>query len=391
MLSILDSDLYLFSVSNCIYQLYPLAEGTLTFNDRNKEQYDSKFLEALKIELVKLGSLHLTDSEFDWVVENIPYIPQTYWEWLRGFRFDPQKIEVGLDEEGHLHIEVTDLLYKSIFYEIPILATVSELRNRAMGYTGNISTIIERLDRKIDLANEYGLKFSEFGTRRRFSAHSHEEIVKRLKERCPINCPGTSNVYFAMKYGMVPIGTLNHLLISFHASVFGNKRANYLTLEDWIKVYQGNLGTALTDLFGTDSFLRTLTRQQALLLQGYRIDSGDNFKVGNKIISRLKEFGIDPKTKLLVFSNALDFPTYKEIHDYFSPRIQVSAGIGTNLTCDPGIENYRPANIVMKLSRCRLSGKDPWEKCIKISDDEGKHIGDPREVEIARYELHLDE
>ena len=162
-------------------------------------------------------------------------------------------------------------------------------------------------------------------------------------------------------------------------------------LEAWIKVYQGNLGTALTDLFGTKSFLRTLTRQQALLLQGYRIDSGDNFKIGNMIIERLEEFGIDPKTKLLVFSNALDFPKYKTIRDYFGNRIQVSAGIGTNLTCDPDIEGYKPANIVMKLSRVRMSAKDPWEKTIKISDDEGKHIGDSKEIEIAEYELHLDE
>ena len=389
MLSILDSDLYLLSVGNSFYQLYPLADGTLTFNDRNKEVYDQEFVEQLKMEFAKLGNLKLTDEEFDWCVKNIPYIPQTYWEWLKGFRFEPNKIQINLDEEGHLHIEVTDKIYKSGFYEIPILATVSELRNRRLGYVMNIQEMLGRLDKKIDLANEHHLKFSEFGTRRRFSAHSHEEIVKRLKERCPVYCAGTSNVYFAMKYGMTPIGTLNHLWISFHAAVFGNKRANYLSLEDWIKVYQGNLGTALTDLFGTETFLRTLTRQQALLLQGYRIDSGDNYKIGNMIIERLKEFGIDPRTKLLVFSNALDFPKYKEIHDYFNGRIMVSAGIGTNLTCDPNIENYKPANIVMKLTACRMSPKDPWEKCIKISDDEGKHIGDPKEVEIAKYELHL--
>lgn len=391
MLSIIDSDLYLFSVGFSLYKLYPLAEGVLTFNDRNKEVYDQEFLEQLKIEFAKLGHLKLTDEEFNWVVKKIPYIPQTYWEWLKGFRFEPEKIQVRLSKEGHLEIFIKDLLYKSSLYEIPVLATVSELRNRRLGYTLNMNEVINRLDHKIDMANEFHLKFSEFGTRRRFSASSHEEIVKRLKERCPVYCAGTSNVYLAMKYDMVPIGTLNHLWISFHAAIFGNKRANYLSLEDWIKVYQGNLGTALTDLFGTATFLRTLTRQQALLLQGYRIDSGDNFKIGRMIIDRLREFGIDPKTKLLIFSNALDFPKYKEIHDYFSGMITVSAGIGTNLTCDPGIGDYKPANIVMKLTNARVSPKDPWEKCIKISDDEGKHIGDPKEIEIAKYELHLDE
>ena len=389
MFSILDTDLYLFSVGHAVFSLYPLAEGTLTFNDRSKEVYDLGFLEQLKIKFAEFGSLKLKDDEFEWVVKKIPYIPRTYWEWLRGFKFEQDKIKVWLDQDGHLQIEVTDLLYKSMLYEIPILSTVSELRNRRLGYSANMEEVLNKLDQKINLANEFGLKFMEFGTRRRFSAPLHEKIVERLKEKCPIYCVGTSNVYLAMKYGMTPLGTLNHLWISFHCSCFSNKRGNYLALEDWIKVYRGDLGTALTDLVGTESFLRTLTKQQALLLQGYRIDSGDNFKVGNMIIKRLQEFGIDPKTKLLVFSNALDFPKYKEIYDYFKGRIMVSAGIGTNLTCDPGIEGYKPANIVMKLSKCRLSEKDPWEKCIKISDDEGKHIGDPKEIEIAKYELHL--
>ena len=391
MLSILDTDLYKLSTSHAYWKLYPLAEGTFTFNDRNKEVYDENFLEQLRMEFTKLSNLKLTDKEFDWGIKKIPYVPKPYWEWLKTFRFEPLKIQTNLDEEGHLHIEVTDLLYKVTWYEIPVLAIVSELRNKYHGYVMNRDEMMSRLDWKINFANEHHLKFSEFGTRRRYSANSHAEIVKRLKERCPVYCPGTSNMYLAMVNDVVPVGTFPHEWIQARAGMFGNKRANYLMLEAWIEVYRGNLGTALTDLFGTKTFLRTLTRQQALLLQGYRIDSGDNFKVGNMIIDRLKEFGIDPKTKLLVFSNALDFPKYKEIYDYFNGRIQVSAGIGTNLTCDPGIENYKPANIVMKLSRVRMSDKDPWEKCIKISDDEGKHIGDPREIEIARYELHMDD
>ncbi|MBP3732140.1 MAG: nicotinate phosphoribosyltransferase [Bacilli bacterium] len=389
MLSILDTDLYKASTSYAYWSLYPLAEGTFTFNDRNKETYDQEFIDQLKLEFTKLGSLRLKDDEFEWAVKKIPYIPLPFWEWLKTFKFEPTKIHIGLDSEGHLEIEVTDFLYKVTWYEIPVLAIVSELRNKYRGYIANHSKMIEILDEKINMANEYHLKFSEFGTRRRYSAASHDSIVGRLKERCPIYCVGTSNMYLAMKYGITPSGTFPHEWIQAHAGMFGNKRANYLMLEAWIKVYRGDLGTALTDLFGTESFLRTLTRQQALLLQGYRIDSGDNFKVGNMIIDRLKEFKIDPKTKLLVFSNALDFPKYKEIYDYFNGRIQVSAGIGTNITCDPGIDGYKPANIVMKLSRVRMSDKDPWEKCIKISDDLGKHIGDPKEIEIAKYELHI--
>jgi nicotinate phosphoribosyltransferase len=389
MLSILDTDLYKASTSYAYWKLYPLAEGTFKFNDRAKEEYDEEFVKLLNMEFAKFSMLKLTEEEFNWAVKTIPYIPKNYWEWLKTFRLDHNKIKVWLDEEKHLQIEVTDDLYKVTWYEIPVLATVAELRNRYKGFHANNQVMMNILENKINMANEYGLKFSEFGTRRRYSAATHEEIVRILKEKCPINHVGTSNMYLAMKYGMKPIGTYPHEFTMFHAACFGYKRANYLTLEAWIDVYGGNLGTALVDCYTTESFLRTLTYQQALLLQGFRIDSGDNFAIGNKIIERLKEFKIDPKTKLLIFSNALDMPTYKEIKDYFGNRVMVSAGIGTNITCDPGIDGYKAANIVMKLYKCRMSAKDPWEDCIKISDDLGKHIGNQKEFEIALHELHL--
>lgn len=391
--SIIDTDLYKFSVSNAYFHLYPLAEGTFTFNDRNKEDWRKypEFLETITIEFQKLANLALTDDELQWCIENISYIPTNYWEWLKSFRFDPSKIKFGLDENGVFQCEVTDKLYRVTLYEIAILATYAELRNKIIGAQAkiNITNALEYLDDKIEFANNNHLTFAEFGARRRFSFTLHDLIVKHLKEKCHV-CVGTSDVYFAKKYHMMPSGTFPHEWMMFHAGVFGYKRANYLGIEDWVKVYDGNLGTALIDTYTTESFLRTLTRKQANLLSGYRQDSGDEYKVGNAIIKRLKEFNIDPKSKLLVFSNALDFMKYKDIHDYFEGRIKVSAGIGTNLTCDPCIKDYQPANIVMKLSQCRMSNKDPWEKCIKISDDLGKHMGDTKEFEIAKYELHLD-
>lgn len=390
MLSILDQDLYVATMSYSWWKLYPLAEGTYKFNDRSKEVYNEDFLKQLKLEFAKFSTLRLTNEEFDWAVKNIPFIPENYWEWLKTFKLDSSKLKVWLDEEGHLQIEVTDKMYKACWYEMPVLATVSELRNKHLGFIANRQTMLNILEEKINFANEHNLKFSEFGTRRRYSASIHDDICAMLKERCPINCAGTSNMYLAMRHGMKPIGTCAHAYIQFHASCFGYKRANYLALEAWKDTYGGALGTALVDTFTTGSFLRTLTYQQALLLQGFRIDSGDNFAIGNMIIKRLQEFKIDPTTKLLVFSNALDFPRYKEIVDYFGNRIKVSAGIGTNLTSDTGIEGYKPANIVMKLSKCRLSNKDPWEDSIKISDDLGKHIGNQKEFDIAVHELHLD-
>ena len=387
--SILDTDLYKFSTSNAYFQLYPLAEGSFTFNDRSREVYDAAFLSDLKAALAEMCSLSLSDDEFDYVTSRVKYISRNYWEWLRGFRFEADKIDCRLDAEGHLQIDVTDLLYKVTLYEVPILATVAELRNRR--YMPDMAEAMSRLDAKIAIANENGLGFSEFGTRRRFSTTLHEAVVARLKENCPKYCAGTSNVMFARKYDLIPVGTFPHEWMMFHSGVFGYKRANYLGLEDWIKVYDGALGTALIDTFTTASFLRTLTLKQAKLLDGFRQDSGDEKEIGDMIIARLEEFGIDPRTKLLVFSNALTFEKYRDIAAYFKGRIKFSAGIGTNLTCDPGIPGYKPANIVMKLSRCRMSAKDPWEKVIKISDDLGKHMGDDLEFSIATHELHLEQ
>jgi len=344
---------------------------------------------VLKEAFRQLSELRLSAEEFKYVTSKVRYIGQNYWEWLRDFRFEADKIECCLDDEGHLHIEVTDKLYKVTLYEVPILAIVSELRNRTRGISVDPGRALARLEEKLRYANENELVFSEFGTRRRFSVALHDEIVRVLKEKAGKACAGTSNVYFAMKYGLTPVGTFPHEWMMFHSGVFGYKRANYLGLEDWIKVYDGALGTALIDTFTTASFLRTLTMKQAKLLDGFRQDSGEEREIGDMIIARLKEFGIDPRSKVLVFSNALTFEKYKAVADYFRGRIKISAGIGTHITNDPCIEGYKAANIVMKLSRCRMSDKDPWEKVIKISDDLGKHMGDQKEFEIASYELHL--
>jgi len=385
--SILDTDLYKFSMSNAYFQLFPLAEGTFTFNDRGKEIYTKEFLKELWNALDNLGKLSLNEEEFQWVIKEIPYIPISYWEWLRTFRFDPTKIVASLSAEGHLQLCVTDKIWKATLYEVPLLEIISELRNKK--YSLKEDKTIERLQEKINLSEIHKLPFSEFGSRRRFSGDLHRKIVSEIKKNSNY-CVGTSNVMLAKEFSMTPTGTQGHEYFMFHSGVFGYKRANYLGLENWINVYDGSLGTALVDTFTTSSFLRTLTKKQAKLLDGFRIDSGDEYTIGKMIIKRLKELGVDPSTKLLVFSNALDFPKYQKIYEYFSGITKVSAGIGTNLTCDPVVlEDYKPANIVMKLSKCRMSDKDPWENVIKISDDLGKHMGDEIEFKIAFHELHL--
>ena len=395
-LSILDTDLYKFSTSYAYMKLYPEAEGTFSFCDRNNTVFGDEngifdtvvsnhILSKLQLELAKLSMLELSFVEKQWCIEHIPYIPAVYWEWLSGFKFDLDKIIVWLDDKKHLHIQVTDNLYKVTLYEVPILAIVSELLSKEQGLI-NVSIAIDKLDAKINLANEHELKFSEFGTRRRASSNLHDLVVQRLKEKCPINCVGTSNVYFAMKYKMKPIGTFPHEWIMFHGAVWGYQEANYLGMRDWVRTYDGNLGIFLMDTYTSKVGLKNMSLKFAKLFDGVRQDSGDEYEIGNEVINRYKQLGIDPTTKTIVFSNALDFNKYLDIHNYFNGRIRVSAGIGTNLTNDT---EYKPANIVMKLSKCRINPKQEWRNCIKISDDLGKHLGDNKEFEIAKYQLGI--
>ena len=218
--SILDTDLYKFSMSYAYIKNYPEAEGKFEFNDRDKTEYTKEFETELNMALIKLSQLSFQDSEYEWCIEHIPYIPSVYWDWLKTFSFDVNKIKVYLDKDNHLHIEVEDKLYKATLYEVPILATVAELRNSMLGYKALNSDIDTRLAKKIKLSNLEHLKFSEFGTRRRFSYNVQDYICNQLKKDS-VYCVGTSNVHFAMKYDMLPLGTMAHEFIMFHGSVFG--------------------------------------------------------------------------------------------------------------------------------------------------------------------------
>ena len=383
--SILDTDLYKFTTSYAYMKLFPDAEGEFEFCDRENTVYDEKFMEILNIEFANLSMLKLSAAEFVFVNTEIRFIPQCYWEWLQSFKFNANKIVANLDEEGHLHINVTDKLYKVTLYETPILAIVSEARNKWLGYSANLGEVKTKLGHKVALSNEHQLKFSEFGMRRRFSYNIQDEVCKYLSEKAQY-CTGTSNVHMAMKYDMKVIGTHPHEWFMFHGAEFGYKRANYLALENWVNVYDGDLGIALSDTYTTGVFLQNFSRKHAKLFDGVRHDSGDPYKFVMNVIKRYKELGIDPTTKTIIFSNALDFDLYREIAEYCRGRIRCAAGIGTNLTNDCG---FKPSNIVMKLKRCRMNQRQPWFDTIKLSDDEGKHMGPEKEVEICKYECGI--
>lgn len=383
--TVLDTDLYKFTTSYAYIKLFPYAMGTFSFKDRDDTEYTAGFLKALKNEIHNLALVALRKEELEYMCAHCRFLPRVYWEWLSSFRFDPDKIHVYLDEEHHLHMEVTDFLYKVTLYEVPLLAIISEIKNQFLNRIPDQRVIIDRLSGKVELSNEHRMPFSEFGTRRRFSFEVHETVVAYLKEHARY-CTGTSNCYLAMKYDMLPMGTHPHEWFMFHGAQFGYKHANYMALENWVNVYDGDLGTALSDTYTSDAFLSNFSRKQAKLFDGVRCDSGNEFEFIDRLIARYKELGIDPTTKTIIFSNALDFEKALHIFEYCQGKIRCSFGIGTNLTNDTG---YTPSNIVMKLSRCKMNVNQEWRECVKLSDDMGKHIGSSTEVQACLHELRI--
>ena len=383
--TILDTDLYKFTTSYAYIELFPYAIGTFTFKDRDETEYTEGFLEALKNEIHNLEMVKLTSEEQEYMTTHCRFLPSVYWEWLSSFRFDPNKIEVWLDERHHLQMTVTDYLYKVTLYEVPLLAIVSEIKNQFLNRIPDKQAILAKLADKVNLSNTHQMPFSEFGTRRRFSFDVQKLVVEYLKGHAQY-CTGTSNCHLAMKYDMRPMGTHPHEWFMFHGAQFGYKHANYMALENWVNVYDGDLGTALSDTYTSDSFLSNFSRKQAKLFDGVRCDSGDEYEFIERLIARYKELGIDPTTKTIIFSNALDFEKALKIYQYCQGKIRCSFGIGTNLTNDTG---YQPSNIVMKLSRCKMSQSQEWRECVKLSDDMGKHMGSMTEVEACLHELRL--
>lgn len=384
--TILDTDLYKFTTSYAYIKLFPYAIGTFSFKDRDGTEYSDEFVERLRTEISQLSHVALTEKELEYMIKNCRFLPRVYWEWLSSFRFQPEKIEIRLDENRQLHIEVNDYLYKATLYEVPLLAIVSEIKNQSSGNVANLEDILYKLSEKTELSNKHQLLFSEFGTRRRFSFDVQNQVIGHLKQTAH-SCIGTSNCHFAMKYGMKPMGTHPHEWFMFHGAQFGYKHANYMALENWVNVYDGDLGIALSDTYTSAIFLSNLSRKQAKLFDGVRCDSGDEFRFIDQLTARYKELGIDPTTKTIVFSNALDFGKALDIQEYCRGKIRCSFGIGTNLTNDTG---FKPSNIVMKLSQCKMNMNQEWRECVKLSDDIGKHIGSPEEVRACLYDLRLE-
>ena len=371
--SLLETDMYKFSMGQTIFHQFTSYKTTWTFKCRNKDvHFTDEMVEEIKEQVQAFCQLRFTEEELEYL-DNITWIKGTYVDFLRLWQPRYEEFTITTDAPCGLTIDAAGTWLNTSMYEIPVLAIVNEVYFRmAYDYDVLLKQFKRRLDEKVRLLEEdtYRLSdFSEFGLRRRLSAEAQEMAVKALAEvELPADSHfiGTSNVYLAKKFNLKPVGTMAHEWIMCTGQ--GNHKhnpaySNWYALDAWVKEYGILNGIALTDTITTDCFLRDFQLTYATLFSGVRHDSGDPYEWGEKMIAHYRSLGINPKTKTLLFSDSLDFERADKLYRHFCKETNVAFGIGTYLSNDTDV----PAlNIVMKTTIC--NGMD----VAKISDTPGK-------------------
>lgn len=362
--SLLDTDLYKFTMQQVVFHRFPDVNVEFAFKLRN---YDKSTLvpyeEEINKEIDHLCKLKFKPSELNYM-KLWPFIGDNYVELLRCFQLNREYIDVNV-ENGELNIPIKGPWLNTILFEVPVLAIVSEVYfihqdREKCSIEGSM-----RLQDKIKIMKGTGVKFADFGTRRRFSKDWHGHVLYTLINELPDNFVGTSNVYFAKEFGVKPIGTMAHEFIQAAQALVRLKDSQKFAFENWVQEYRGQLGIALSDTLGMDAFLRDFDLYYAKLFDGARHDSGDPYEWCNKLIDHYQDMGIDPKTKTAVFSDGLDFKKAIHLHNEFKEWIKTSFGIGTNITNDLGMEALQ---IVIKMVKCQ------GQPVAKISDSPGKQM-----------------
>lgn len=371
--SLLETDMYKFSMGQTIFHQFTSYKTTWTFKCRNKDvHFTDEMVEEIKEQVQAFCQLRFTEEELQYL-DNITWIKGTYVDFLRLWQPRYEEFTITTDAPCGLAIDAAGTWLNTSMYEIPVLAIVNEVYFRmAYDYDVLLKQFKRRLDEKVRLLEEdtYRLSdFSEFGLRRRLSAEAQEMAVKAIAEvELPADSHfiGTSNVYLAKKFNLKPVGTMAHEWIMCTGQ--GNHKhnpaySNWYALDAWVKEYGILNGIALTDTITTDCFLHDFQLTYATLFSGVRHDSGDPYEWGDKMIAHYNSLGINPRTKTLLFSDSLDFERATALYDYFKDKAKVAFGIGTFISNDTDEEAL---NIVMKTTKC--NGMD----VAKISDVAGK-------------------
>jgi len=380
--SILDSDMYKFTMQQAVLELFPNENVSYRFKNRGKQRFNVRFLELLKEQIDYMSQLALTHYEYSWIKGNIPFFKPMYLEYLRNYRFNPNEVECYLCDND-LVVNIQGSWHSTILWEVPLMAMISELYFKTMDteWAGDMETV---MDNQTSLAYEkHGrliaarCTYADFSTRRRRSFANQENFLRIVSSSKDIYFVGTSNVFFAMQFGLKPIGTMAHEWFMGNSVLEGLRHANYRALDNWIRVYGADLGIALTDTYGSEAFFANFNKRLARDYDGVRHDSGDPLEFADKVINHYNKLGINPRTKVIIFSDGLNVDKAIEIKEYCEGKIQCSFGIGTHFSND--FEGSPALNMVIKL----------WDvngvPVVKLSDNPIKVMGDPDAVAVAKW------
>lgn len=367
--TLLDTDAYKLHMQQAVFHHYYDVHVAAEFRCRGDDLLGI-YADTIREQVDAMQHLTLQDAEYQWL-SGLPFFKTDYLNWLRDFRYKPEQVTV-VNDNGKLDIRLEGPWREVIMWEVPLLAVISELAHRYRSPETGVAQAVAALENKLaDFSTlTAGLDMSrfrlmDFGTRRRFSRDVQEAIVKRLQQEPWF--VGTSNYDLARRLSLTPMGTQAHEWFQAHQQISPDlANSQRAALAAWLEEYPNQLGIALTDCITMDAFLRDFGPEFAERYQGLRHDSGDPVEWGEKAIAHYQKLGIDPMSKMLVFSDNLDLAKAVELYRHFSTRVKLSFGIGTRLTCD--IPQVKPLNIVIKLVEC--NGKP----VAKLSDSPGKTI-----------------
>lgn len=386
-----DSDLYKFTMQSAICKLYPRVKARYEFINRKNRLFPAGFDKRLREIVDSFRDYHLTTSEKNFMREKCYYMDPVYLDFLSGYRYDPSEVTIS-QKDYNLFVSIVGPWYQTVLWEVPLMETISELYFEMTDQEGlSNSELFSKDEKKARDLTEIDAYFSEFGSRRRKSYENQNRVIGILKQYSEDHLLGTSNVHLAMINDLIPMGTIAHEWEQAHAAMFGFLRANIESLEAWVNVYDGSLGTALPDTFTTEAFYKyAFTTKHAKLWDGVRQDSGDPLEFIDRTIKQYRSLRILPRLKTILFSDDLkSIDQIKVIKNFINNQIPENRildryGIGTWFSNDTGVD---PLNIVIKLTGIDFG--HGWVNTIKLSDSPTKHTGDLETINFCLKTLGI--
>ncbi len=382
--SLLDNDFYKFTMQNAIIKLFPYAKAKYELINRGKHSFPNNFANILKGYLKKMAHLKLSNKERIYLEKNCPYLDSSYLDFLEKYQYNPK--EVNISQNGkNIQIHIEGLWSRTILWEVPLMATISELYYYLTGakrISDNEIIFITR--KKLAKYKKLNVKIGEYGTRRRYSYEVQKIVLKILKEEGNPFFMGSSNVHLSKIFSIKPLGTHGHEWIMFHAAKYGFNIADRIAMENWLNIYGKNLGIALSDTYTSSVFFQNFDKKLANIFEGIRHDSGNPISFIDETIKHYNKFNINPLQKKIIFSDNLDPYKVANISSFCKKRIDSFFGIGTNFTNDVGQPSM---NIVIKMVKALPEKK--WISVVKLSNIEEKSTGDKNMIFLAKKILHL--